>query len=106
MKKQLKTYRFCFSQVNKELVEQKGYSIEACFRKAVKQWKSQRLAPNPKTIFWEKMSKSLIWVMFVSIAPIFIWSGNWTVIPILLMGIWTGVVFFNHMKSLDHDQNP
>lgn len=46
MKKQLKTYRFCFSQVNEELVGQKGYSIEACFRKAVKEWKRRNSSPT------------------------------------------------------------
>lgn len=58
---------------------------------------------NPKTVFWEKMGKSLVWVMAASIAPIFIWESQWTLVPIVLMGIWTSVVFFGHMKSLNYD---
>jgi len=51
--KQLKTYRFYFSQVNQEVVEQKGYSIDACFRKAVKEWKQGN--SNPRLLSAESL---------------------------------------------------
>jgi hypothetical protein len=55
---------------------------------------------TPKTIFWEKQGKFLPWILSASIAPIIIWRSNWAVIPYLLVGIWMGIVFYNHIKSL------
>lgn len=45
-KKQLKTYKFYFQQVNQEVCEQKAYSYNAAYRKAVKDWRENNSHPK------------------------------------------------------------
>lgn len=61
MKKQLKTYKFYFSQVNQEIYQQKGYSVEACLRRAIKEWRANN--SNPVLLNVETL-KSGMWKEF------------------------------------------
>lgn len=45
MKKQLKSYKFYFQQVNQECVEVKAFSILNAFRKAEKDWMARNKYP-------------------------------------------------------------
>ena len=58
MKKQLKSYKFYFSQVNQEVYEEKAYSYNAAYRKAVKEWRDNN--SHPRMIDAE-MLESGIW---------------------------------------------
>lgn len=44
-KKQLKSYKFYFLQVNQECVEVKSFSVRGAFRKAEKDWMSRNKYP-------------------------------------------------------------
>ena len=44
-KKQLKSYKFYFQQVNQEVYDQKAYSYNAAYRKAKKEWRKNNSHP-------------------------------------------------------------
>lgn len=58
MKKQLKTYKFYFQQVNQEVYEANGFSIDRAYKKALKEWKQNNA--NPVLISYDVL-ESKIW---------------------------------------------
>jgi pyruvate/2-oxoacid:ferredoxin oxidoreductase beta subunit len=58
MKKQLKSYKFYFQQVNQEAYEVKGFSIDKAYKKAEKEWKQNN---NPPMLLSIETLESGIW---------------------------------------------